>query len=357
MKNKNKINRKRDCRTALSLSLSLSLCLSTNSTNLTNLLIDIEKIVLSMNRQLIDSKVLPGDMVGSIDALDGGRCVLARGIFQQKSSLIATKAGILRYQQSRVSASSRKRQRNAADNQNNANDENEQNDVLSKYWIENTQKRYVPLIDDMVVGCVLECHAEEYRVDIGGASTATLNVLAFEGATKKNRPRFDVGTLVYARVVVANKDMEPELSCVAASGRSEGFGQLDGGGYCFSCSLHLCRNLMHPRCAVLHHLGTHLPFELAVGLNGRVWVNGESVESIVLLVNALLNSEHLSDRDSRQMIDTLLERYRSDAASSSSSTAADDRASIADAVDTLLDDFDAEQEEADHEHIVRSRET
>ncbi len=38
--------------------------------------------------------------------------------------------------------------------------------------------------------------------------------LAFDGATKRNKPNLSVGALVYCRVAVANKDMDSELSCM-----------------------------------------------------------------------------------------------------------------------------------------------
>ena len=38
-----------------------------------------------------------------------------------------------------------------------------------------------------------------------------------------------VGDLVYARLLVANKDMEPELVCIDSDGRSSGYGVLRGG--------------------------------------------------------------------------------------------------------------------------------
>jgi exosome complex component RRP40 len=44
-----------------------------------------------------------------------------------------------------------------------------------------------------------------------------LHALAFEGATRRNHPKVQVGDLVYGRLVVANPDMEPEMSCVTSS--------------------------------------------------------------------------------------------------------------------------------------------
>lgn len=50
-----------------------------------------------------------------------------------------------------------------------------------------------------------------------------------------------VGSLVYARVSLANRDMEPELECFDATTRkSEGYGELKE-GMTISCSLQMSR--------------------------------------------------------------------------------------------------------------------
>jgi len=50
-----------------------------------------------------------------------------------------------------------------------------------------------------------------------------------------------IGTLVYARVSLTSRDMDPELECFdPASGKSDGFGELKGGLMVF-CSLQICR--------------------------------------------------------------------------------------------------------------------
>ena len=55
-----------------------------------------------------------------------------------------------------------------------------------------------------------------------------MSYLAFEGATKKNKPSINNGDVVYAKIVTASKDMEPELVCVDAYGNKAGLGQLTG---------------------------------------------------------------------------------------------------------------------------------
>ena len=52
---------------------------------------------------------------------------------------------------------------------------------------------------------------------------------------------YKVGSLLYARVSLAHKDMEPELECFDAQTRkAEGFGELKG-GFPVQCSLKMCR--------------------------------------------------------------------------------------------------------------------
>ena len=51
---------------------------------------------------------------------------------------------------------------------------------------------------------------------------------------------FQIGDIVYARLCIANKDMEPELDCTDGSGKSTGLGQLSG-GFMINCSLGLSR--------------------------------------------------------------------------------------------------------------------
>ena len=53
---------------------------------------------------------------------------------------------------------------------------------------------------------------------------------------------YQVGDLVYARLLVANKDMEPELVCIDGGGRSSGMGVIGReGGFLHTCSLNLIR--------------------------------------------------------------------------------------------------------------------
>ncbi|KAJ1730987.1 exosome non-catalytic core subunit rrp40 [Coemansia biformis] len=176
------------------------------------------------------------------------------------------------------------------------------------WWVAGNRRRYVAAEGEPVVGVVVARHGEGYRVDIGSAHDALLPLLAFEGATKRNKPSLAIGTVVYGRVVVANSFMDPEIECYNShTGKSEGYGEL-AGGFMFKCTLGLARRLIGSTAPVLAALGSELPFEIAIGVNGRVWVHAEGPEKTVLAANAIRNSEYLDAKQCRQMVKELLAR-------------------------------------------------
>ncbi|KAF9168736.1 Exosome component 3 [Actinomortierella ambigua] len=182
-------------------------------------------------------------------------------------------------------------------------------DIGNRWWVESNQRRYVAAPGESVIGIVTGKTGEHYKMDIGTAQPALLPVLAFENATKKNRPNFNIGDLLYCRVAMANKDMEAELDCVnPTTGKSDGFGELKG-GFAFKVSLGLARRLLDPRQAVvLRELGKHFPFETAVGMNGKVWINSASTAHTILIANAIKNSEFLSTAQCQSMVKKMVER-------------------------------------------------
>ncbi|KAI9483208.1 MAG: hypothetical protein EXX96DRAFT_133827 [Benjaminiella poitrasii] len=220
--------------------------------------------------------VIPGDV---IDVNTESTIVLGPGLRQEGDDVVVIKAGILCHLE-----------------------------AGNRYWIESNQKRYIASTGESVIGTVIAKLGEYFRLDIGTAHSAVLPVLAFEGATKRNRPNLALHSLVYCRVSMANPDMEPELECVnPRTSKADGFGELVN-GYVFKCSLGLCRRLLNPNTPILTLLGEHFPFEIAVGMNGRVWVKAEEVQTTILISNAIQNSEYLSAEECKQMVEGLVNK-------------------------------------------------
>jgi len=173
------------------------------------------------------------------------------------------------------------------------------------YWVDCHSKRYVAARGENVIGVVVAKAGDIFRVDIGTSEPASLSYLAFEGATKKNRPAVVVGDLVYAKLLVASRDMEPELVCVDSYGKKAGLGVLTGGGFMFSVPLHLVRKLLAPDSDLLKALGGSTPFEVAVGMNGRIWLRARSVRETMILSQAMECSEYMTKEEVRTMCDKL----------------------------------------------------
>jgi exosome complex component RRP40 len=126
---------------------------------------------------------------------------------------------------------------------------------------------------------------------------ASLPHLAFAGATRKTRPQLNAGSLVYARIALANKHMDPEIECVnPATGKSDGLGELKG-GMLFDVSLGMSRRLMMPNpsaqgsIVILDEIAEKVPFEMAVGRNGKVWVDAEGVSETLAVGRAIQETD------------------------------------------------------------------
>jgi len=157
----------------------------------------------------------------------------------------------------------------------------------SRWWVEGNARRYVPAPQESVIGVVLGRSADGWRVDVGSAHPALLDGLAFEGATKRSKPNLKVGALVYARVSLAHKDMEPELECFdAQTHKAEGFGELSG-GFVVQCSLRMSRLVLDSKHFLLPFLGSRFPLEAAVGMNGRIWISAKEIKQTIAVVRCI----------------------------------------------------------------------
>ena len=230
----------------------------------------------------------------------------------------------------------------------------------TSFWIDAmSSSKYFPVAGEHVIGVVVSRAGECYRVDIGAQHSATLNMLAFEGATKKNRPDLQTGDLLLARVL-EHLEGETELTCVGDDAKGNGLGQINrkllpaaalaasstsnsaastpsptstlveppavtpqalltlsltrarqsaaslslsqGDFHVVQCSQRLCRRLVRWDLPVLDRLGQLLPFEAIVGANGRMCVRSDSARRTIALVAALLRAENVADSEMEQYI-------------------------------------------------------
>lgn len=85
-------------------------------------------------------------------------------------------------------------------------------------WIESNKRFYEPLIGDQVIGIIEDRGADFYRVNIFSSSSAILNRLSFDGATKRNRPELKKGDVVFCLIQSCERDQDTEITCIVKSG-------------------------------------------------------------------------------------------------------------------------------------------
>jgi len=228
----------------------------------------------------VNSVFLPGDTLctsGELSSMCEGKLKLGPGLRLVDSDICAMKAGVLRFK-----------------------------DTPACVWIDTNQKRYIAVTNDTVIGIISTRGVDAYKVDIGTSQMANLDALGFEGATKRHKPNLEPNDLVFAKLSIANKDMEPEITCLDEGSKSNGLGPLKG-GYMFSGTVGLCRKLLEmPQCRVLQLLGKHFPFEVIVGMNGRIWISSKGIIDTIAIANAVTSSEFMADEQVEFMVKQLV---------------------------------------------------
>ncbi|WAQ89946.1 hypothetical protein PtA15_11A638 [Puccinia triticina] len=155
-------------------------------------------------------------------------------------------------------------------------------------WIQGRSKRYVAALGDPVIGIVIAKHAEGYRVDIGTSQPASLDGLAFEGATKRTKPNLKIGAVVYARVSLALNHTETEIECTNPTNqKADGFGEMTGGMLLRHLDLTHCKQLLSPPYKLLSKIGASQKFEISIGMNGRIWCKSNSISSTVKILQQI----------------------------------------------------------------------
>lgn len=142
-------------------------------------------------------------------------------------------------------------------------------------YIESNTKRYIPQVNDYVVGIVTGVTSEAFKVSLQAHSQPVqLSMMAFPNASKKNRPNLRVGLAVYARVAESVVEIDTEIECIdPETGKEGGFGPLDESGYIFEVNMNFARELLFNKSSIfMEKLATKVAFEVAIGINGKVWI-------------------------------------------------------------------------------------
>jgi len=227
------------------------------------------------------------------------------------------------------------------------------------FWVETHSKKYHdPVSGDIVLGVVVQRLTEYFRVDIGTSELALLPMLAFQGATKRSKPDIYPGDLVVCEITEQSKSSSTEilLTCVnERTGKSDGLGVITGGGsierpgvlsgmvaattvvqssglarkdnkkhtpsipekqgqtkkgsdcdgFAQWFPLALCRRLLMKNSKILIAVGKNISFEIAIGMNGLVWLNGGTIDKTMMIFNVIEKCEFIPDEEVISLINAV----------------------------------------------------
>lgn len=106
---------------------------------------------------------------------------------------------------------------------------------------------------------------------------------------------------------MASKDTESELVCMDSFGKKGKLGVLNPNAMLFNCSLNLIRKILRPDCPLLHLLSEELKYEIAVGLNGKIWIKSKvNVQDTIAIANAILAAEYTETNELPNLRDSIL---------------------------------------------------
>lgn len=185
-------------------------------------------------------------------------------------------------------------------------------DDTTLYYVDSARGRYIPSVGDLVLGTVIGKFGDFYRIMLNEFSeNVILNIFAFPNASKKNRPILQIRDLVYARVSACSKSVDVELSCIdPVTGKDGGFGVLHD-GYCFNVSTAYARYLLFSHNAtILKKLVEKVQFEIAIGINGKIWVKSADPKSTMLCVHVLSESQNWKSSEINENFDRIIRKFK-----------------------------------------------
>ncbi|CAI7338758.1 BEM_collapsed_G0049780.mRNA.1.CDS.1 [Saccharomyces cerevisiae] len=158
-------------------------------------------------------------------------------------------------------------------------------------YIDYSSKRYIPSVNDFVIGVIIGTFSDSYKVSLQNfSSSVSLSYMAFPNASKEKQANFASGRSKCMREFVPQKkELEAEIECFdSITGRDAGFGILED-GMIIDVNLNFARQLLFNNdFPLLKVLAAHTKFEVAIGLNGKIWVKCEELSNTLACYRTIM---------------------------------------------------------------------
>ena len=94
--------------------------------------------------------------------------------------------------------------------------------------------------------------------------------------------------------------MRTKISCISSKKHKEWttgqsfFGELKGGNI-FNLPINYCERLKKDgKAMIFKELSKYVTFEVAVGINGKIWIKSQQEKNVILLYNLIKKAQHMT---------------------------------------------------------------
>lgn len=154
--------------------------------------------------------------------------------------------------------------------------------------------RYLPKVNDLVIGRVTDIGFYGWTLDIGCAYHAVLSIRETSGFIERNddlTKYYDYGDLVVAKIVKVTKQKSIDLTT-----KGPGLKKLIGGKIIEVTPSKVPR-MIGKQGSMISMIKEASNCNMIIGQNGRVWVKGENTDQEILVTNIILKIEQESHID------------------------------------------------------------
>ncbi len=151
--------------------------------------------------------------------------------------------------------------------------------------------RYIPKVNDLVIGKVVEIGFYGWSIDIGSAYNAMLSIRDAAEFIERDddlTKYYDYGDLVVAKINKVTRSKSIDLTT-----KGPGLKKLDGGKIIDVTPSKVPR-MIGKQGSMIQLIKEKTGCNIIIGQNGRVWIKGESTEKEILASNAIIKIEQES---------------------------------------------------------------
>jgi len=104
--------------------------------------------------------------------------------------------------------------------------------------------------------------------------------------------------------------MESELVCMTGAGKKDGLGILSKTGYIVTVPTNIVRRILAPDSKLLECLGKKYKYEIAIGMNGRIWTNAKNIETTITISNIISQLQYIPKSQYNELCDQIMQGFQ-----------------------------------------------